>query len=278
MVCAEPAKTRQDEPSPEIPANRLAVFALVLGLLSGWLALGKYGYLYYLQTCLPLVGQFRLPSRYFTLVSFAAAILAAVAFDRLLSGIRADRHASWRQLCLPWASVGVALGISIAFCFFYPKENGRGIQRSYWAGPLFLCAAAAALTLAARGRTMGLFALVALTVVDLGVFSLTTPFWGLNVWRGLPTLPEYQARAAVPPLQREGRWLDGAIESPHPVLFDQPLLEGYRGGLEPRKWLDYHTLAALRVSHTAWQHLSRFDQPAGLPGLRRRAEALVRGA
>src|SRR5262249_46169450 len=72
-----------------------------------------------------------------------------------------------------------------------------------------------------------------------------------------------------PPLPREGRWLDGAFEMPQPALFNQPVLEGYHGGLEPRKRLDYHTLAALRVSHTAWHHLSRWDKLVSLPGLRR---------
>jgi hypothetical protein len=252
--------------------NQLAGFALVLGLLSGWLALGKYGHLYYLQTCLPLVGQFRLPSRYFTLVSFAAAVLASVAFDRLLAGARTGHKASGRSLTLPWMSVGIALAVALAFRFAFPAENGRGLQRSYVAGPLFLGLAAVALTLAVRGRALGLFALAALMGVDLGVFSLTTPFWGLNIWRGQPTLAEYQAKAAIPPRSREGRWLEGAIELPHPALFNQPVLEGYRGGLEPLKRLDYHTLPALRVAHTAWQHLSRFDTPAGIPGLVRRGE------
>jgi len=256
----------------EPEANRLAVFALVLGGISGWLALGKYGYLYYLQTWLPLVGQFRLPGRYFTLVSLAAAILTAVAFDRLLAGKSQERPASWRQLWLPWSCAGLALALALALWLAFPHENGRGIQRNYLAGPLFFAAAAAALTVAARGRMIGLFALVALAVIDLGMFGLTTPFWGLNVWRGQPTLPEYRAKAEAPPLPREGRWLDGAIEKPHPVLFDQPVLQGYRGGLEPRKRLDYGTLAALRVSHTAWQHLSRFDAPTGIAGLQRRAE------
>jgi hypothetical protein len=265
-----PVSVGEGERSAEIAAKRLALFALVLGVLAGWLALGKYGYLYYLQMRLPLVGQFRLPGRYFTLVAFAVSILAAVAFDRLLAGIQAGWKASWRQLCLPWAGVAAALVLAITFRLVYPKENGSSIHRNYFAGPLFLSGAALALTLAARGRRIGLFALVALTVMDLEVFSLNAPFWPReSIWGGLPTLAEFQARAEPPPLPREGRWLDGAFEMPQPVLFNQPVLEGYHGGLEPRKCLDYHTLAALRVSHTAWHHLSRWDRPVSFPDLRR---------
>jgi hypothetical protein len=239
-------------------------------LLAGWLALGKYGYLYYLQTRLPLVGQFRLPGRYFTLVAFAASILAAAAFDRLLAGVQKGWKTSWRQLCLPWAGVAAALVLAIAFRLAYPKENGSSIHRNYFAGPLFLSGAALALTAAARGRTIGLFVLVALAVTDLEVFSLNAPFWPReSLWGGLPTLAEFRARAEPPPLPREGRWLDGAFEMPHPVLFNQAVLEGYHGGLEPRKRLDYRTLAALRVSHTAWHHLSHCDKPVSFPGLRR---------
>ncbi|HWG45152.1 MAG TPA: YfhO family protein, partial [Gemmataceae bacterium] len=249
--------------------KRLGLFAIILGVLAGWLALGDNGYLYCLQTRLPLVGQFRLPGRYFTLVAFAASILTAIAFDHLLTGIRAGWKASWRQLALPWAVVGVALALAIAFRFAYPKENGSSIHRNYFAGPLFLCGAAAALTLAARGRMVGLFALLALTVVDLEVFSVQAPFWRESLWRGLPTLTEFAERAESPPRPREGRWLDDAFEMPHPAFFGQPVLQGYHGGLEPMKRLNYRTLAALRVSHTAWQHLSRFDKPNPVLGLRR---------
>jgi hypothetical protein len=249
--------------------KRLAVFALVLGLISTWLALGKYGYLYYLQTYLPLVGQFRLPGRYFTLAAFAASIVAAAAFDRLLAGERT----SWRQLALPWACVAAASLLALAFWFTYPNENGRGIQRNYLAGPLVLGAAALALTMATRGRWIGLFALVALMVLDLEVFSLKAPLWPHeSLWAGLPTLAEFEARAETPPLPRAGRWLDDAYELPSPLLFNRPVLEGYHGGLEPRKRLDYHTPAALRAANTAWHHLSHWTKTESFPGLRRAGE------
>jgi hypothetical protein len=251
----------------------LGVYALVLGMLSGWLALGKYGYLYYLQTCLPLVGQFRLPGRYFTLVAFAASILAAVTFDRLLAGRQEGQHTSGRQLCLPWTGVAAALVLAIVFWMVYPKENGSSIHRNYFAGPLFLGAAALALTAAARGRWLGLAALVALTVADIEVFSLKAPFWPReSLWTRLPTLAEFEARAEAPPQPREGRWLDSAFELPSPMLFNQSVLEGYHGGLEPRKRLDYHTAAALRAAHTAWRHLSRWEKATSIPGLRRADE------
>ncbi|HTU23721.1 MAG TPA: hypothetical protein VMG10_37135 [Gemmataceae bacterium] len=253
--------------------DALGVFALALGLLSGWLALGNYGYLYYLQTCLPVVGQLRLPGRYFTLVAFAASILAAVAFDRLLAGRQEPQRISWRQMCLPWAGVAAALVVAIVFRFVYPKENGSSIHRNYFAGPLFLGAAALALTAAARGRWLGLAALIALTVTDIEVFSLKAPFWPReSLWTRLPTLEEFQARAEVPPRLCEGRWLDSAFELPSPLLFKQSVLEGYHGGLEPRKRLDYHTVAALRAAHTAWQHVSRWEKAASIPELRSAGE------
>jgi hypothetical protein len=249
--------------------HRLGVFALLLGVLSVWLSLGEHGGLYSLQTHLPLVGQFRLPGRYFTLVAFAAAILAALAFHQLLAGLAEQSQTSWRRLWLPWVGVAFALLLAFVFRLAYPTENGSSIHRNYFAGPLFLGGAALALTTAARGRLIGLFALVALSVTDIEVFSLKAPFWPReSLWGGLPTLPEFLARAEAPPWPCEGRWLDGAFEVPHPVLFNQPVLEGYHGGLEPRKWLDYHTLAALRVSNTVWHHLSRYDKPVSFPGLR----------
>jgi hypothetical protein len=263
--------TGADEPLEEGAANQLGFFALVLGVLSAWLALGKNGYLYYLQTSLPLVGQFRLPGRYFTLVALATSLLAAVACHRLLTDVRLRRQASWRQLCLPWAGVAVALLLALALRIAYPKENGSSIHRNYFAGPLFLGGAALALTTAARGRMLGLYALVALAVTDIEVFSLKAPFWPReSLWGGLPTLTEFCERAEAPPRPVAGRWLEDAFEVPHPLLFNQSVLQGYHGGLEPMKRLDYHTLAALRVANTAWHHLSRYDdKPVSLPGLRR---------
>ncbi len=260
-------------PIRKLSSRKLAVFALLLGALSGWLALGKYSGLYYLQTCLPLVGQFRLSGRYFTLVALAASILAAVAFDRLLAESQEGRRTRWRQLCLPWAGVAAALVLALFFRFSYPKENGSSIHRNFFAGPLFLGAAALALTAAARGRRLGLLALVVLAVADIEVFSLKAPFWPReSLWTGLPTLAEFQGRAEAPPLPHEGRWLDSAFEMPSPLLLNQPVLEGYHGGLEPRKFLDYHTLPALRAAHTAWQHVSRWEKAEPLPGLRRHGD------
>jgi hypothetical protein len=260
-------------PGKNRSARDLALFALLLGVLSGWLGLGKNGGLYSLQTSLPLVGQFRLPGRYFTLVALAASLLVAVAFDRLLAGQRTGQRATWRQLSFPWAGVAAALALAIFFRLAYPKENGSSIHRHYFAGPLFLGAAALALTAAARGRWLGLLALVVLAAVDIEVFSLKAPFWPReSLWTRLPTLAEFQARQEEPPSPREGRWLDGAFELPSPLLFHQSVLEGYHGGLEPRKFLDYHTLAVLRVAHTAWHHQSRWDKGESLPGLRRTGE------
>ncbi|MGH7226600.1 MAG: YfhO family protein, partial [Gemmataceae bacterium] len=242
--------------------------------LSGWLALGKYGYLYYLQTHLPLVGQFRLPGRYFTLTALAASILSAGAFDRLLAGLQTNPRPCRRQLWLPWAAVAAALALAIYFCLAYPNENGRGIQRNYFAGPLFLGAAALALTAAVRGHRIGLLALIAVAVADVEACGLKAPLWPQqSLWGGLPTLAEFKARVEAPPLLRPGgRWLDSAFELPSPLLFGRAVLEGYHGGLEPRKLLDYHTLAALRAAHTSWVHLSRWEKGGSFPELRRRDE------
>jgi hypothetical protein len=271
-------------PTRSVGTRELGLFALALGVLSAWLALGKYGYLYYLQTWLPLVGQFRLPMRYFTLTALAASILAAVAFDRLLAGVRTGQQTAWRRLWLPWAGVAAALLLAIVFRIAYPKENGSSIHRNYFAGALFLGGAALALTAAARGRTIGLFALVALAIIDIEVFSLKAPFWpGESPWDVSATLAEFTARAESPPPHSSpppsegkagwrGRWLDDAFELPQPLLFGQAVVEGYRGGLEPRKRLVYRSVDALRLANTAWHHLSRWSKPIVLPGLRRVSE------
>ena len=53
------------------------------GVVGLWLATGSYGGLYYLQTWLPLVSQFRAPVRYVLFAQWALAVLATFALAHL---------------------------------------------------------------------------------------------------------------------------------------------------------------------------------------------------
>ena len=60
--------------------KNLAASVSLFAALSLLLAFGRYGQLYDLMTYMPLVGDFRFPSRYLVLFQLAAAVLAALGF------------------------------------------------------------------------------------------------------------------------------------------------------------------------------------------------------
>ncbi len=237
-------------------ADRLALSALILALAALVMALGKYGGLYYLHTLLPVVGKFRCPIRFIILANFGVGVASAVAFARLLLFAREGKPASWYHLCLPWAAVMV--GISAGISDFYHGEIARGRLDS--AGVLLLLGAALALTVAARGRRVGLFALVVIAAIDLGYYSLGRSDIAKPGWHNAPKLEEWVAGFDGPPQPCEGRIY--VKNSPTDYFMqDAPanllMMRGYRiangyAALRPTKLLDYDDAAALRVAGVAW--------------------------
>jgi hypothetical protein len=232
--------------------RRVTWFAVVLGVLAAWLATGHYGRLYLLQTHLPLVGQFRAPSRYVNLAAFAGSVLGGVAFGRLAACVRARRPLPWRHLALPWVTAAAAVGAAVAFQAAFPRPDPHGWDRRFAGGMVLMVGAAGALTLAARGRPVGLYALVLIALIDLRKHNLWNTMWGEALWNHPPTLAEYNAAVDLPPVPHAGRVLTCTGWPTHLLPHGELLVNGYRGGIEPRKQLDYRTPNALRVAGVAW--------------------------
>jgi hypothetical protein len=258
------ARRTRATPAGSLPAEerglvRLTWFAVTLGVLASWLALGSHGGLYRLHTRLPIVGQFRAPCRYMNLTSFAAAILAGLGFGRLTTWVRMRHPLPGRHLIWPWCITLAAFAVAIALQFAIPSGR-HGFDRRFFSGPLTLAAAAVALTVAVRGRMVGLHALVVLAALDLYHFSLANPLWGEPLWRRTTTLAGWKAETELPPEPGAGRLMHLGWDPSRVLLHGERLLNGYRGGLEPRKCLDYQQAAALRVAGAAWYH----EAPLGL--------------
>src|SRR5690606_19491588 len=105
----------------QIAENRFLKFALFLAGIAFVLALGSRGGLYYLQTCLPVVGKFRIPARYLLLVHFGLAAAVAVALQQLLKSSAAEVPAFGSRTRLMkagiqhpltrWVAAGVLLAV-----------------------------------------------------------------------------------------------------------------------------------------------------------------------
>ena len=250
----------------ETAVRLVSWWALLLAIVTMWLAFGLPGKLYCLQTWLPLVGKFRSPFRYLLVTQFSVAILAALAFARLVALVRSGEKVAWHDLILPWAAFAAALVVAIgdasdAGRLFYPVHP----QQQFLAGPLFVGAAAGALTLAARGRGGGLVLLVLVAAIDFGLYTLGSP-QGSIIWRKweqsasssqkLPRYEEYLARWPGPP-SHKGRLYDDRFEGWIPVanhhcLNGYRVVTGYAGGLWPIQRLDYHHINSLRTAEVAW--------------------------
>jgi hypothetical protein len=247
--------------------RRLTGFAVVLGVLTAWLATGTYGRLYLVQTKLPLVGQFRGAARYVNLTAFAGAVLAGLAFGRLAARVREHRPLPWRTLIAPWLAAAAAVAAAAAFQIAFPPPRPRFWDPRFRAGILIALGAAVSLTLAARGRAIGLYGLLLLAVYDLREHSLRNPTCGAPLWKDTPTLAEFNAANDPPPCRHQGR-IYGITGAPIRLLLQgERLVNGYWGGIEPRKWLDYLTVNALRVAGTGWYREMWTNDTSKVPGL-----------
>jgi hypothetical protein len=271
------------------PAAAAGLFAFVTILL----ALGKYGVLYRLQTALPLVDRFRFPCRYLVLFQLAVAVLGAIGFAVLLDDCRRAAAARRRGAALPngmgamgglpalvrtlpaaadklplapstdlptnprvgplWAVVGLAVAVAVVGVVLHGNPHIAG-PGAVLAGPALLGAAAALVTLAARGFRVALVGLVLLAAADLGFYGLS-----YAVYPGARDLDEVIAETPSPPGQPDGRVLAGAWcldgrgyrTGNEIVLAGWHRADGY-AGLDPRKHLDYARLAALRTAGVRW--------------------------
>ncbi len=244
--------------------RRLAIASAVLGLLALLLALGPAGHIYSLLRMLPGVGCFRFPCRYIGLVQLAGAVLAALGFAALMRRQAQVTAARARPLLLV-----VLAGVLVALAgpWVWP-QHVTASPWAIWAGPALLAMAAGLIWLAARGARWAPAALIVLAIVDQGYYGLS-----VTVLPQTERLEDYLATAVAPPGQPAGRIAVDLVLNgdPRPRIGNQLTLRGWQrvdgfvGGLEPGRQLDYHTLPALRVAGVQWvRRKGELAQIAGL--------------
>jgi hypothetical protein len=255
-------------------ADRFALAACFFGVVGVWLATGSYGKLYYLQTWLPVVGQFRAPVRYVLFTQLSLVVVATIALTRLMQRTAQDATQERGSLWAPW---GVVLASAASALWLTrravgipagPPEGGPHITLAstlaVWLGPLLFAGAASLLTLAVRRVRWALPGLVLLAGGDLALYGLG----GVVAWQDFLTRPQaiafLQSDSPLPP-QDQGRL---ALPYPFPNLF---ALAGYRlmsgyVAIAPVKRLSYRSPHALRVAGVTFVHAD-VQQSLQLPGV-----------
>jgi hypothetical protein len=232
--------------------RRPTLFALVVVLLAGWLALGQYGVLYRLQTLLPLVGGFRMPARYIVLVHLGFAMLSAISMAALMRQQAEGIRSPWSELGPLWRAAAASVLLAIAGPLLWPEQVAS--PQLVWTGPALLMTSAALVTAAARGRRWALVAVVVVTAVDLGAYGLS-----YAVYPNAVALDEYLEAGVSPPAERGVR-IAADLPKPgqtitragnHLSARGWPQADGY-AGLPPVRHLDYSQPANLRLAAVHW--------------------------
>ena len=240
-------------------ADRLSLHVAAFGVVGLWLATGSYGGLYYLQTWLPLVSQFRAPVRYVLFAHWALALLATFAVAHLTRPADRDDTRERTALGVAWGVVVVAAASAwwLATSGVVPGVNEiRGVT---WIGPVVLATAAALLTLAARGVRLALVGLVLLAAGDQALYGLN----GVIGWQDFiarQEVPGYLDTKSFLPRAGETRLMRGNFPNMY-LLAGHRLLDGYVA-ITPARQLEYHQPNALRVAQVEYAHEDFF---AGTP-------------
>lgn len=245
-------------------ARAAGLFAAVVLLL----AFGEYGQLYQLQTYLPLVGNFRCPSRYIVLFQLAATVLAALGFLLLSRMNRQQRRRkqaalavplskdhrflSWRQVEPLWL-LAIFSAAALLRILFHSQPRTAPLPLAL-IGPVLFFAAAFLISWTARGSRWSLTALILLTAIDLGVYGMS-----YSIYPYCPRLENFIANIRTPPGPGDGRVVASLYRynEPGPRVGDHIILRGWSradgyAGLEPQRRLDYKKLPALQVAGVRW--------------------------
>jgi hypothetical protein len=240
-------------------ADRFGLCAAAFGLLGVWLALGGAGGLYYVQTWLPYVSQFRAPVRYVLFTDLALAVLTALALSRLFTPPTATGLAR-RVLWAPW-TVAAASAITAAglVASGMAAWDSREAMLAAAIGPALAVIAAALLTVATRGPRWAVIGLVVLAAGDQALYGLGGPVaWHDYINRR--DIPGFLATDGMRP--GDGRLMHGGFPNLY-VLAGYRMLDGYVA-IEPSRTLDYRSPRALRLAEVRYIH-TRFQEIAHVP-------------
>ena len=250
--------------------RQLSLCIIILIFLTAWLAMGQEGGLYHLILWLPVVGKFHVPFRFIIATQLFMGIATALAFSRLSILVQKREKTGWGHLVLPWCAVGITVGMAVAWSdpddksclgFLFQGPSNTGI----W----LMVIGALGLTLAARGRRIGLWLLVILAVFDISIYSVGNTKLGKVYWRKLPTYQEFLDSYAGPPAPPQGRIFENNFEGRHWMWVNRMCLHGYRlvagyTALTHNLTMDYGHINTLRMANVHWWRDPNLPVVAGL--------------
>jgi hypothetical protein len=149
--------------------RRLVIAACCLGAFGFLWALGEFGPFGWLMDHIPLLNKFRFPCRAIVLVHLAIAVLAALGWEVL-------QKKPARSSRLIWLVAGVAAVLPMIGTAFWSEH--LGLEILVHIGPPIVFVAAALVWKTAQGARWPRALLVAMTVLDLAAYGLSSSISG----------------------------------------------------------------------------------------------------
>lgn len=244
--------------------RRLLQVMLILGLLALWLAFGKAGGLYIVQTWLPMIGKFRWPSRILVLLHFVVAVFATAGYICITStaqshgeSCRPDRSERVPAMSLPRIIFFIPIA-SILAALLAPVICGRDHVASWTLllfGPILFSLASILVRDVSRGRYSPAFMLF--LAGDLAAYGLT-----YEAMSRKQSMQEIVAELQTPPgSPNDGRVIaEVQLQNGDEQFHGNKLLlggwhqaDGYEGLMSSRSSLGENlTLDGLRVAGVRW--------------------------
>jgi hypothetical protein len=215
-------------------------------------ALGKYGGIYQWMSVVPLIGLFRGPSRYITLVHLAMAVLGAIALADLVGLACRRERVAWRALWPFAALASLSLATTVAAAWFLSQAAHHDwaahlapVKYSLF-GLTVIMVATALVVAAARGLRWSAYVIIIWMVIDI-----TT--WGvLWVWEVPPRSVEAIAGGHIePPQDGAGRVYSPWNSANSLAINGYELSHGYYTFVPARK-IDPRELTAQRLAGVRW--------------------------
>ncbi|MBN1653915.1 MAG: YfhO family protein [Deltaproteobacteria bacterium] len=238
--------------------------ALVLILISTWLATGLYGGLYDLHRLIPIVANLRAPARYLVLTQFGICLIAAIAFGDLVKKANKRRTSQWQEV-LPWIITLLSILSAVFFANTASITPVSDKEAFFYPAPLFFFFAAIGLSLAIRGRKTGLFILVIIAFIDIGYYNFGLPVVRHTIFEARP-YAQWKNKVEEPPYRGSGRVFYRDAMEDLLYLLDYSLINGYTGGMTPKKLLDYDDLDVLRIADVEWVFRGKSRPVGSRPG------------
>ncbi|MBI5300842.1 MAG: YfhO family protein [Chloroflexi bacterium] len=244
--------------APVLRRERRVIFFALIALTALFLGLGDQNIFYRALRYLPLFNYFRVPSRFFFWYSFAAAMLAAFAFDALLVRAKITARVTRGQvIALTIAALGIALVAGLMPALPLDAWLGAWV----WLPVIFALISVWVLLGARRGlftRTTLVALTLGITAIDLGLFASVYS----KTYDATTSVQDFSAAPPAASIVKNGLGQDGRVLT---SLWIYPVFSTMRESLYPNISMTYDVPNAISYTPLIPQRTGEYLESISAP-------------